>query len=54
MPGSGKSSTINILLGKKKCKSGSTFDTKGITQEIETYEFEFDLESDKEIGKDIK
>lgn len=51
MPGSGKSSTINILLGKNECKSGSTFDTKGITREIKSYKLEFQLESKIEIGK---
>lgn len=51
MPGSGKSSTINILLGKNECKSGSTFNTKGITREIKSYKLEFQLESKIEIGK---
>lgn len=53
MPGSGKSSTINILLGKKKCKSGLTLNTKGITLEMDAYELEFELESGKEISKDL-
>lgn len=53
MPGSGKSSTINILLGKKECKSGSTLDTKGITRKIKKYKFEFQLKSKIEIGKDL-
>lgn len=53
MPGSGKSSTINILLGKNECKSGSTFATKGITREIKSYKLEFQQESKIKIGKNL-
>lgn len=51
MPGSGKSSTINILLGKKNCKSGQTFSKRGITQENKKYELDFQIKSLIELGK---
>lgn len=34
-PGAGKSSTINILLGKDVCEFGQTFKTSGITEELQ-------------------
>lgn len=37
MPGSGKSSTINILLGKEECETGLTFMKGGLTKTFQQY-----------------
>lgn len=50
-PGSGKSSTINVLLGRNECASGQTFETSGITHEMKKYRLKLQLTSEKEIGK---
>lgn len=38
MPGSGKSSTINILLGKEECETGLTFMKGGLTKKFQQYD----------------
>lgn len=38
MPGSGKSSTINILLGREECQTGQTFMKGGLTKKFQQYD----------------
>lgn len=38
LPGSGKSLTINILLGREECQTGQTFMKGGLTKTFQQYD----------------
>lgn len=50
MPGSGKSSTINIILNEDVCESGQTFKASGVTQDIQYCKMKLHISS--AIGND--
>jgi ribosome biogenesis GTPase A len=49
--GSGKSTTINSLLGGDKCSTGKTFRLNGLTGEVQQYPVTLLMRNDAPTGK---